>query len=70
MFQPSDHVCGSSLDPLQQLPVFPVLRAPELDIGLQMGSHQNSVEGQNCLPRPASQTSFDAAQDMAGLLGS
>ncbi|KAK4822221.1 hypothetical protein QYF61_011862, partial [Mycteria americana] len=49
--------------------VFPVLRAPELDAVLQVGSHQSGVEGQNHLPRPAGHAAFDAAQDMVGFLG-
>ncbi|KAK4823599.1 hypothetical protein QYF61_003799 [Mycteria americana] len=69
VFQPSDHFCGPPLDPLQQVHVFPVLRTPELDAVLQVGSHQSRVEGQNHLPRPAGHASFDAAQDMVGLLG-
>ncbi|KAK4815290.1 hypothetical protein QYF61_026195 [Mycteria americana] len=35
VLQPSDHFCGPPLDPLQQVHVFPVLRAPELDTALQ-----------------------------------
>ncbi|KAK4831119.1 LOW QUALITY PROTEIN: hypothetical protein QYF61_015422 [Mycteria americana] len=35
VLQPSDHFRGPPLDPLQQVPVFPVLRAPELDAVLQ-----------------------------------
>jgi len=46
-----------------------VLGAPELDAGLQVGSHQSRAEGQNPLPRPAGHASLDAAQDTAGLLG-
>jgi len=38
VFQPSDNFCGPPLDPFQQVHVFLVLRAPELDIGLQVGS--------------------------------
>jgi len=30
-----------------------VLRAPELDAGVQVGSHQRGAEGQNPLSRPA-----------------
>ena len=45
-----------------------MLGAPELDAGLQVGSHQSSVEGQNPLPRPAGHTPFDTAWDMAVLL--
>ncbi|KAK4812348.1 hypothetical protein QYF61_017125 [Mycteria americana] len=51
VFHPSDHFCGPSLDPLQQVHVFPVLRAPELDTILQVGSHQGRAEGQDHLPR-------------------
>ncbi|KAK4811013.1 LOW QUALITY PROTEIN: hypothetical protein QYF61_015717 [Mycteria americana] len=69
VFQPSDHFCGPPLDPLQQVHVFPVLRAPELDAVLQVRSHQSRVEWQNHLPQPAGHASFDAAQDTVGLLG-
>jgi len=56
VFQPPEHFCGPPPDPLQQVPVFPVLRAPELDAGLQVGYHQSRAVGQN-------------QQDTAGLLG-
>jgi len=46
-----------------------VLRAPELDAGLQGGSYQSGAEGQNHLPRPAGHTAFDAARDTVDLLG-
>ncbi|KAK4828837.1 hypothetical protein QYF61_000894 [Mycteria americana] len=69
VLQPSDHFCGPPLDPLQQLHVLLVLKTPELDAVLQVGSHQSRVEGQNHLPRPAGHAAFDAAQDMVGLLG-
>ncbi|KAK4827132.1 hypothetical protein QYF61_014526 [Mycteria americana] len=49
--------------------VFAVLRAPEVDAVLQVGSHQSRAEGQNHLPRPAGHASFDAAQDTVGLPG-
>ncbi|KAK4824741.1 hypothetical protein QYF61_018213 [Mycteria americana] len=68
VLQPSDHFCGLALDPLQQLHVLLVLRAPELDTGFQVGSHQSRVEGQNHLPQPAGHASSDAAQDTVGLL--
>ncbi|NXW11080.1 T161B protein, partial [Fregetta grallaria] len=58
-----DHFRGPALDLLQQVRVFLVLRVPELDAVLQVGSHQSRVEGQNPLPRPAGHASFDAAQD-------
>jgi len=69
VFQPSDHFCGPPLDLLQQVHVFPVLKAPELDAGLQVGAHQSRAEGQNPLPRPAGHAAFDAAQGTVGLLG-
>ncbi|KAK4816343.1 LOW QUALITY PROTEIN: hypothetical protein QYF61_015657 [Mycteria americana] len=40
VLQPSDHFRGPPLDPLQQLPVLLVLRAPELDAVLQLFVHQ------------------------------
>ena len=46
-----------------------MLRAPELDVDLQVGSHQRGVAGQNHLPQPAGHTSFDAAQDTVAFLG-
>ena len=54
---------------LQQVHVCPVLRALEMDTGLQVSYHQSGAEGRNPLPRPAGHTAFDAAQDMDGLLG-
>ena len=69
VFHPSDYFCGPPLDLLQQVHVFLVLRAPELDARLQVGSHQNGAEGQNPLLRPAGHASFDAAQDTIGFLG-
>ncbi|KAK4810205.1 hypothetical protein QYF61_011799 [Mycteria americana] len=69
VLQPAGHFHGPPLDLLQQVHVFPVLRAPELDAVLQVGSHQSRVEGQNPLPRPAGHAAVDAAQDTVGLLG-
>jgi len=54
---------------LQHLHVLLVLRAPELDSGLQVGSHQSRAEGQNPLPQPAGHAAFGATQDTVGLLG-
>ena len=53
---------------LQQVHVLLVLKAPELDAGLQVRSHHSRAEGKNPLPHPAGHTSFDAAQDMVVLL--
>ena len=41
--QPSDHFCGPALDSFQHVHVFPVLRSPELDAGLLVGSQQSTV---------------------------
>ena len=68
VLQPSDHLCGP-LDLLQQLHVFFVLWAPELDTVLQVGSHKSGVEGQNHVLRPAGHTSFAVTQATVGLLG-
>jgi len=46
-----------------------MLGTPDLDAGLQVGSHESGVKGQNPLPRPAGHASRDAAQDMVGFLG-
>lgn len=46
MFQPSDNFCGPPLEWLQQVLVFSVLRAPDLDdldAVFQMGSHESRV---------------------------
>ncbi|KAK4821583.1 hypothetical protein QYF61_024442 [Mycteria americana] len=69
VFHPSDHFCVPPLDPLHQVHVLLVLRAPELDAVLQVRSHQSRAEGQNPLPRPAGHAAFDAAQDMVCFLG-
>ncbi|KFW76341.1 Pappalysin-2, partial [Manacus vitellinus] len=48
------------LDLLQQVQVFLILAAPELDAALQVGSHETGVEGKNPIPCPAGHTSFHA----------
>jgi len=45
VFHPSNHFCGTSLDSLQQVHIFPVLRAPELDAGFQVCSHKSRCYG-------------------------
>ena len=57
------------MDLLQQLHVYSVLRAPEVDTGLQVRSQQSGAEWQNPLHRPAGHAAFDAAQYMVGFLG-
>lgn len=63
----SDHLCGP-LDPLQQVRVFLMFWASELNVRLQVVS-QSGADGDNHLPRPAGHPSFDAAKDMAGFPG-
>jgi len=46
-----------------------MLGAAELDTGLQVGSDESGVNGQNPLPWPAGHASLDAAQDTVGFLG-
>ena len=69
VLHPSYNFCGPSLHLLQQVCVFSVLRVPELDAVLQVGSHQSRVEGQNLRPWPAGHVSFDVAQNTVGFLG-
>lgn len=45
-----------------------MLRAPELDSVLQIGSQQSRVEGQNFFPWPAGHASCDVAQNLFGFL--
>lgn len=71
--QPSTHLCGSPLDWLQQVHVFPEPRPTELDAPLQLGYHQCQAQRQNHSPQPAGHTAFHAAQDtwvfIHGVLG-
>ena len=46
-----------------------MLAASDLDAVLQMESHEGRVEGDNQFPLPAGHSTFDAAQDVFGLLG-
>jgi len=55
-FQNLNHLCGLLLDSPQYAQVFLVLVSPEMDIVLQMRSHQHWVEGKDHLPQPAVNT--------------
>ena len=44
VLQPSNRFYGPPLDPLQQLHIFPVLGALDLDAVLQMGPHEGRVK--------------------------
>jgi len=68
VLQPSDHLRGPPLDLLQHIHVLLMLGAPELDAGLQVGSQESGVKGQNPLPRPAGRAALDAARDTVGWL--
>jgi len=67
VLQPSDHLSGPPLDPLQELHVLPVVGVPGLGAVLQMGSQKSWVEGDNHLPLPAGHPFFNAAQNTVGL---
>lgn len=70
LLQPSHNLCGSPLGLLQQLNIFLVLGALELDTVLQKGSHESRIEGWNLLLRCAGHVSLDVTQDLVGgLLG-
>jgi len=65
----SDHLRVPRLDLRQHIQVLLMLGAPEVDAGLQVGSHKSGVKGQNPLPQPAGHASVDAAQDTVCFLG-
>ena len=69
VFHLSDHFCGHLLDLFQQDHILLVLRTPELDTVLQVGSHQSTISLQNHLAWSADLASFDVAQDTVGFLG-
>ena len=47
VFQTSDHFCGPRLDPIQQLHVLLVLRTPQLDTIVHVGSYSWSISVRN-----------------------
>ena len=69
VLQPSDHLTGPPLDPLQELHVLLVLGTLGLDAVLWMGPHESRVEGDKHLPLPAGHPFFNAAQHTVGLPG-
>ncbi|NXO11734.1 F120B protein, partial [Oriolus oriolus] len=70
VLQPSDHLCSLSLGSLQQVKALPMLGTSELDVALQVESHQSRVDRENPLPHPAGHAALDAAQGAVGFLGS
>ncbi|RMC10006.1 hypothetical protein DUI87_12799 [Hirundo rustica rustica] len=69
VLQTSDHIHSPALDLLQHVPILLTLVASEWDAAFQVWSHQSRVEGKNYLPWPTGRVSFDAAQDVFGVLG-
>ncbi|KAK4827071.1 hypothetical protein QYF61_014145 [Mycteria americana] len=58
-----------SLDTLQHLNVFLVVRGPKLNTGFEVRPHQCRVQGHNHFLSPAGHTIPDTSQDAIGLLG-
>ena len=57
VLQPSEHLHGPPLDPLQQLHIFLVLGALGLDAILQMGPYKGRTQEDNHLPHMLSEDS-------------
>jgi len=68
MLQALHHLCGSLLDPLQEIPIFYVLGSPELNTQLQVRPDQCRVEREDHFPWPTGHSPFNAPQDPIGLL--
>ncbi|KAK4814532.1 hypothetical protein QYF61_022021 [Mycteria americana] len=58
-----------SLDTLQHLNVFLVVRGPKLNTVFEVWPHQCRVQGHDHFPSPAGHTIFDTSQDAVGFLG-
>ncbi|GAB0175616.1 hypothetical protein GRJ2_000026800 [Grus japonensis] len=58
-----------SLDMLQHLNVFLVVKGPKLNTALEVRPHQCQIQGDNHFPSPAGHTLSDTSQDVVGLLG-
>ncbi|KAK4827493.1 hypothetical protein QYF61_018793 [Mycteria americana] len=58
-----------SLDTLQHLNVFLVVRGPKLNTGFEVRPHQCRVQGHDHFPSPAGHTISDTSQDAIGFLG-
>ncbi|PKU45971.1 hypothetical protein llap_3739 [Limosa lapponica baueri] len=68
VLQTPHKLCCPSLDTLQHLNVFFVVRGPKLDTVLEVGPHQCPVQGDDHFPSPTHLTT-DTGQDAVGLLG-
>ncbi|KAK4807108.1 hypothetical protein QYF61_018449 [Mycteria americana] len=63
------HQLHRSLDMLQHLNVFLVLRGPKLNTVFEVRPHQCRVQGHDHFPSPAGHAIFDTSQDAIGFLG-
>ncbi|KAK4813930.1 hypothetical protein QYF61_003000 [Mycteria americana] len=63
------HLRCPSLDTLQHLNVFLVVRGPKLNTVFEVWPHQCRVQGHDHFPTPAGHTISDRSQDAIGLLG-
>ena len=70
VLRPSDHLHGTLLFLLQQLHIFVVLGAPDLDAVPQLGPHKGREKGDNDISCSAGHSSSYAAQGTGGLSGS
>ncbi|KAK4832249.1 hypothetical protein QYF61_021601 [Mycteria americana] len=69
LLQTLHQLCCPSLDTLQHLHVFLVVRGPKLNTAFEVRPHQCRVQGHDHFPSPAGHTIFDTSQDAIGLLG-
>ncbi|KAK4806198.1 hypothetical protein QYF61_001121 [Mycteria americana] len=69
VLQTLHQLCCPSLDALQHLSVFLVVRGPKLNTVFEVRPHQCQVQGHDHCPSPAGHAIFDTSQDAIGLLG-
>lgn len=67
ILQTSDHFCDPPVHSLQQVHIL-LVKIPELDEVLRVGSHKDRVEEEHGLCQPAGHASFDASEDTVGSL--
>ncbi|KAK4832559.1 hypothetical protein QYF61_024059 [Mycteria americana] len=68
-FQTLHQLRCHSLDTLQHLNVFLVVRGPKLNTGFEVRPHQCRVQGHDHFPTPAGHTIFDTSKGAVGLFG-
>ncbi|KAK4830184.1 hypothetical protein QYF61_008975 [Mycteria americana] len=69
LLQTLHQLCCPSLDTLQHLHVFLVVRGPKLNTVFEVRPHQCRVQGDDRFPSPAGHMISDTSQDAIGLLG-